>query len=484
MNEPNWQAVIGLEIHMQLCTRSKLFSGAEVSYGGGPNTRACEIDVALPGVLPVLNEDALRMAIAFGLAVNAKIAPITVFARKNYFYPDLPKGYQISQYESPVVCGGSVPVRLADGSCREILLERAHLEEDAGKLIHDSSGKTSYVDLNRAGTTLIEIVSKPVISSAAEAIAYMKQIHAIGCYLEICDGNMQEGSMRCDANVSIKRSSDSVLGVRTEIKNLNSFRFVEKAIRYEIKRQIEVLEEGGRVNQETRLYDSERDETRVLRSKEEAEDYRYFPEPDLLPVQISSELIAQVRAQLPELQHLRRERFINDYALGEQDAEQLTQSKAIADYFESCLKMTELEPKLIANWMMTQLNALLNRDGLDISQAPVQPERLVALIERVADHTISAKSAKEVLATMWNDTRTAEQIIEAKGLKQISDTSQLDAIVEQILNNNPKQVAQFLSGKDKVLGYFVGQAMKASQGQADPAQLSQCFKTRLEKLKN
>lgn len=483
MDNQIWQSVIGLEIHMQLNTHSKLFSGAEVSYGGNPNTRACEIDIALPGVLPVLNENAVRMAIAFGLAIDAEIAPVTVFARKNYFYPDLPKGYQISQYERPIVSGGSVPISLTDGTQRKILLERAHLEEDAGKLIHDSSGKTSCVDLNRAGTTLIEIVSKPVINNAEEAIAYMKQIYAIGCYLEICDGNMQEGSMRCDANVSIKRRDDTNLGVRTEIKNLNSFRFVEKAIHYEINRQITVLEEGGTIRQETRLYDSELDETRVLRSKEEAEDYRYFPEPDLLPVEIPAEWITEVRKNLPELQHLRRERFVKDYVLSVQDAEQLTQSKATADYFEACLKIVRLEPKLVANWIITQLNTLLKRDSVLISESPIAPERFAKLIERVADNTVSAKNAKEVLALMWTQPQSADEIIEKQGFKQISDTSQLDAIVDQVLADNPEQVAQYLSGKDKVFTYFVGQAMKASKGQGNPAQLSQLLKARLEKSK-
>ena len=480
MNTRHWQTTIGLEIHMQLNTRSKLFSGAEVRYGGKANTRTAMIDAALPGVLPVANEAAIEMAIAFGLSVEGDIASSTVFARKNYFYPDLPKGYQISQYENPIVSGGRVPIELGDGTIRYISLERAHLEEDAGKLIHGAYDNVSCVDLNRAGTVLIEIVSKPVMTSAAEAVAYMKQIHAIGCYLDICDGNMQEGSLRCDANVSINAKGDSKLGVRTETKNLNSFRFIEKAICYEIERQIEVLESGGKIIQETRLYDPDLDETRVLRSKEEAEDYRYFPDPDLLPVQVSDEWIESVRKGLPELRHARCQRFTEDYQLSKEDAEQLTKTKPMADYFEGCVRLSAAEPKLIANWITTRFTALLNRDKLAIGNAPISPEELCKLIDKVAKQTISANNAKIVLEKMWAEKCSAEDVIKELGLEQINDDSQLDDVVDEILRNNPEQVQQYLSGKEKVFAYFIGQAMKASKGKANPGRLTELFKARLK----
>ena len=482
MNTQHWQVTIGLEIHMRLNTRSKLFSGAEVRYGSKANTRACLIDAALPGVLPVVNKAAIDMAIAFGLAVEGDISASTVFARKNYFYPDLPKGYQISQFENPIVCGGRVPIDLEDEATRYIPLERAHLEEDAGKLIHDAYDDRSCVDLNRAGTTLIEIVSKPEMESAAEAVAYMKQIHAIGCYLDICDGNMQEGSLRCDANVSIRKKGDDELGVRTETKNLNSFRFIEKAILYEIDRQIEVLEGGGQVMQETRLYDPDLDETRVLRSKEEAEDYRYFPDPDLLPVQITEEWIERVREQLPELKHDRYRRFISDYGLSKEDAEQLTKTKKLADYFEECVTISSAQPKLIANWIITQFTTLLNRDKLSVEKAPVKTKDLCELIEAVANQTISASNAKIILEKMWTQKCSAGDLINKLGLEQISDTSQLSSIVDEIIENNPEQVQQYLSGKEKVFAFFIGQAMKTSKGKANPKQLSELFKQRLNEL--
>ena len=466
---------------MQLNTHSKLFSGAEVRYGGRANTRTCMVDAALPGVLPVANETAIEMAIAFGLAVQGDIASSTVFARKNYFYPDLPKGYQISQYENPIVSGGSVPIELEDGSVRHIMLERAHLEEDAGKLIHGAYDDISCVDLNRAGTALIEIVSKPVIENAAEAVAYMKQIHAIGCYLDICDGNMQEGSLRCDANVSIKAKEDSKLGVRTETKNLNSFRFIEKAILYEINRQTEVLESGGRVVQETRLYDPDADETRVLRSKEEAEDYRYFPEPDLLPVRVSEEWIDTVQKRLPELKNARLQRFREEYGLGKDDAEQLAKTREMADYFEECVNLSAAEPKLIANWIITQFTALLNRDKLTAENAPIKAKGLCELIAKIKDQTISTNNAKLVLEKMWTQKRAADDVIKDLGLEQINDSTQLDSIVDEVIQNSPKQVQQYLAGKEKVFAYFIGQAMKASKGQANPAQLTELFKKRFEK---
>ena len=481
MNSAHWQATIGLEIHMQLTTRSKLFSAAEVSYGGKANTRTSMIDAALPGVLPVVNETAVGMAIAFGLAVEGNIASTTVFARKNYFYPDLPKGYQISQFEQPIVSGGRVPIELEDGTIRYVSLERAHLEEDAGKLIHDAYGGPSRVDLNRAGTALIEIVSKPMIKSAAEAIAYMKQIHAIGCYLGICDGNMQEGSLRCDANVSINAAEDDTLGVRTETKNLNSFRFIEKAILYEINRQIEVLEGGGRVVQETRLYDPDADETRVLRSKEEAEDYRYFPEPDLLPLRVTEEWVAAVRSHLPELKHARSRRFIADYELTKDDAEQLTKTKETADYYEECVHLTSADPKFVANWIITQLGALLNRDKCAIENTTITPENLCRLIDKIADQTLSAANAKVVLEQMWVRKCAADDVIQELGLEQINDSSQLHSIVDEVLRNNPAQVRQYLAGKAKVFPYFIGQAMKLSKGRANPGQLTELFKSRLNK---
>ena len=467
---------------MQLKTDSKLFSAAAVGYGGRANTRTSLIDAALPGVLPVVNETAIGMAIAFGLAVEGEIASSTVFARKNYFYPDLPKGYQISQYENPIVSGGRVPIELEDGTQRHILLERAHLEEDAGKLIHDAHGDFSCVDLNRAGTALIEIVSKPMIRSAAEAVAYMKQIHAIGCYLGICDGNMQEGSLRCDANVSIAAKGDDKLGVRTETKNLNSFRFIEKAILYEIDRQIEVLESGGQVKQETRLYDPNLDETRVLRSKEEAEDYRYFPDPDLLPVRITAEWIERVHKYLPELKHIKYRRFTEEYGLSQADATQLTKTKEMANYFEECVHLSSADAKLIANWIITQVTALLNRDKLAIEETAITPEVLSNFIDKIANQTISANNAKTVLEKMWTQKRTADEVIAGLGLEETYDSDQLNSIVDEVLNDNPEQVQQYLSGKQKVFAYFIGQAMKASEGKADPQQLTELFKSRLRKL--
>ena len=480
MSSQNWQPTIGLEIHMQLCTKSKLFSAAEVCYGGKANTHACMIDAALPGILPVVNESAINMAIAFGLAVEGNISTTTLFARKNYFYPDLPKGYQISQYENPIVWGGRVPIESEDGTLHYIILERAHLEEDAGKLIHEAHGGSSYVDLNRAGTALIEIVSTPMIKSAAEAVAYMKQIHAIGRYLGISDGNMQEGSLRCDANVSVKPKATQPLGVRTETKNLNSFRFIEKAILYEIDRQIEVLESGGKVVQETRLYDPEANETRVLRSKEEAEDYRYFPEPDLLPVCITREWIEKVRKHLPELKHVKCRRFIDHYELSKADAEQLTKSIEMANYFEQCVRLSIASYKFIAKFITTQLTALLKRDKLAIEDIPIAPDALCPLIDKVADQTISSSNAKVALEKMWQQKCAADVAIKELGLEQINDSSQLNNIVDQVIADNAEQVQQYRSGKNKVFSYLVGQAIKASGGKANPKQLTELFKDRLK----
>ena len=475
-----WQAVIGLEIHMQLKTHSKLFSTASAAYGGVPNAQANSVDLALPGVLPVLNAEVISMAVAFGLSIEASIATRSVFARKNYFYPDLPKGYQISQYELPIVSEGRIDIRTEDTPHKTIRIERAHLEEDAGKLVHHYAGDMTGVDFNRSGVPLMEIVSYPDIRSAAQAVAYMKKIHSIGCYLGICDGNMQEGSLRCDANISIKRESERELGTRTEIKNLNSFRFIEKAIVYEINRQINLVEGGGQVVQETRLYDDHKDQTRVMRSKEDAHDYRYFPDPDLLPVEISTEFIENVRQSLPELQVERCARVIEEYAITEQDAEQLTTNKALVDYFEACCKTSEAPPQQIANWVNTHLLAFVNRDSLSIEESPIGAERLAGLLNRIHDNTISSRSAKQVFEAMWESSSSADTIIEEQGLQQMNDSGELQKIVDELIASSPKQVEQYRSGKTKVFGYFVGQVMKATQGRADPKQANDILKAKLD----
>ncbi len=475
----NWETVIGLEIHAQLLTRSKIFSGAPTAFGAEPNTQACAIDLGLPGVLPVLNKEAVRMAVAFGLAVNAQIAPRSVFARKNYFYPDLPKGYQISQYELPVVARGSI--RIAIGDSEKIIgITRAHLEEDAGKSLHEDFHGMSGIDLNRAGTPLLEIVSEPDMRSAKEAVAYMKAIHQLVRYLKICDGNMQEGSFRCDANVSVRRRGEAKLGTRCEIKNLNSFRFVEHAIEYEIQRQIELIEGGGKVVQETRLYDPDKHETRSLRAKEEANDYRYFPDPDLLPLVIEPAFIESVRESLPELPEARRERFMTQYALSPYDAGVLTASQELADYYESCVKLVGGEAKLVANWVMGDLSAFLNKEGKDITQSPVSPELLSGMIKRLIDKTISGTIAKKVFELMWAGEGDADQIIEKHGLKQVTDTGAIEKAIAEVMDENPTQLEQYRSGKGKLFGFFVGQVMKKMQGKAAPDQVNALLKTKLQ----
>jgi aspartyl-tRNA(Asn)/glutamyl-tRNA(Gln) amidotransferase subunit B len=474
-----WETVIGLEIHAQLATQSKIFSGAATAYGAEPNTQACAVDLGLPGVLPVLNREAVRMAVKFGLAIGAKVAPRSVFARKNYFYPDLPKGYQISQYDLPVVSTGKMTIEV-DGVEKVVGITRAHLEEDAGKSLHEDFHGLTGIDLNRAGTPLLEIVSEPDLRSAKEAVAYMKKLHALVRYLEICDGNMQEGSFRCDANVSVRPKGQEKFGTRAEIKNLNSFRFVEKAINYEIERQIEILEAGGQVVQETRLYDSAKDETRSMRSKEEANDYRYFPDPDLLPLEITGEFIEDVQAGLPELPDEKRDRFKSEYGLNDYDAGVLTATRELADYYEAVVKASGSDSKLCANWVMGDLAAALNKAGLEIDQSPVQPERLAGLIQRIADDTISGKIAKQVFEALWESGDTADVIIEKQGLRQITDTGAIEAIIDQIIAANPDQVAGYKAGKEKLFGFFVGQAMKATGGKANPAQLNELLKKKLQ----
>ncbi|MDZ7803906.1 Asp-tRNA(Asn)/Glu-tRNA(Gln) amidotransferase subunit GatB [Thiohalophilus sp.] len=474
----SWETVIGLEIHTQLATSSKIFSGASTAYGAPPNSQACAVDLGLPGVLPVLNKDVVNMAIKFGLAVEAQIAPRSIFARKNYFYPDLPKGYQISQYELPIVEHGQVSIRLDDGSEKIIGVTRAHLEEDAGKSLHEDYHGMTGIDLNRAGTPLLEIVSEPDMRSAEEAVAYMKKIHALVRYLGISDGNMQEGSFRCDANVSVRPKGQEAFGTRTELKNINSFRFVERAINFEVERQIDVLEAGGEIIQETRLYDADKDETRSMRSKEEAMDYRYFPDPDLLPVEITVEHIETIRADMPELPEAKKDRFVNDYGLKLEDAVILTASRELADYYESVVSACG-EAKLSANWVIGELSGYLNRDDLSITDSPISATMLAGVIKRIQDKTISGKIAKEVFDAMWNGEGDADAIIEKKGLKQITDTGELEAIVDKVIADNPEQVEQFRAGKEKVLGFFVGQCMKATGGKGNPAQLNQMLKDKL-----
>ncbi len=474
-----WETVIGLEIHSQLATRSKIFSGASTAYGAEPNTQACLVDLGYPGVLPVLNEEVVHMATMFGLAVDATVAPRSVFARKNYFYPDLPKGYQISQFELPIVEHGELYINDADGRKKRIGITRAHLEEDAGKSIHEGLDQNSGIDLNRAGTPLLEIVSEPDLSSAKEAVAYMRKIHTIVRYLGISDGNMQEGSFRCDANVSVRPVGQKELGTRTEIKNLNSFRFVERAINFEIERQIERLEDGGEVVQETRLYDSDKDETRPMRSKEEANDYRYFPDPDLLPVEISAEYIESVRQQLPELPAAKQQRFVDEYGLKLDDADLLTGSRTLADFFETAAAATGAKKQLVANWVIGDLSGALNRDGLDIADSKVSATELAGLLTRIHDNTISGKIAKQVFEAMWDGEGTADAVIEAKGLKQITDSSAIEAVVDEVIAANPGQVAEYKAGKDKLIGFFVGQVMQATKGQANPGQVNQILKDKL-----
>jgi len=478
-----YEVVLGLEIHAQLATRSKIFSGASTSYGAAPNTQACLVDLGYPGVLPVLNGEAVRMAIRFGLAIGATVATRSVFARKNYFYPDLPKGYQISQFELPVVSGGTLRIRMDSphgaGDEKVIGVTRAHLEEDAGKSMHEGFGGRSGIDLNRAGTPLLEIVSEPDMRSAAEAVAYMKRIHQLVVWLGVCDGNMQEGSLRCDANVSIRKPG-APLGTRCEIKNLNSFRYIEKAIAFEVARQIEIVEGGGKVKQETRLYDSDRDETRSMRSKEEANDYRYFPDPDLLPLVIGADEIEAVRATLPELPDAMTARFESAYGLPRYDAEVLSTSRAMGAYYESVVKTVGGEAKTCANWVMGDLSAVLNTKGVGIDQSPVAVDALAGLIKRIVDGTISGRTAKEVFEAMVAGEGDADAIIEKKGLKQVSDTGALEAAVDEVLARNPAQLAAYRGGKDALFGFFVGQVMKATGGKANPGVVNELLKKKLQ----
>jgi aspartyl-tRNA(Asn)/glutamyl-tRNA(Gln) amidotransferase subunit B len=474
-----WETVIGLEIHAQLATRSKIFSGSATAYGASPNAQADLVDLAYPGVLPVLNGEAVRMAVRFGLAIGAEIAPRSVFARKNYFYPDLPKGYQISQYELPVVARGALDIVLEDGSRKRIGITRAHLEEDAGKSIHDAVEGCSAIDLNRAGTPLLEIVSEPEMRSAREAIAYMKKVHTLVRYLEICDGNMQEGSFRCDANVSVRPRGAGRFGTRAEIKNLNSFRYVEKAINFEVSRQIELLEAGGQVLQETRLYDPDRGETRSMRSKEEANDYRYFPDPDLLPLEIDAAFIEAVRAELPELPDAKAARFAAEYGLSDYDAGVLTASRELAAYYEDLVARVPSQPKLAANWVMGELSGALNKDGLEIGESRIPAARLAGLLARIVDATISGKIAKEVFEAMWSGGSDADSIIAAKGLEQITDRGAIERAIEEAMARNPAQLAEYRAGKDKLFGFFVGQVMKATAGKANPAQLNEILRSKL-----
>ncbi len=475
----SWEVVIGLEIHTQLATDSKIFSGASTAYGAEPNTQACLVDLGYPGVLPVLNGEVVRMAAKFGLAVNATVAPRSVFARKNYFYPDLPKGYQISQYELPIVEHGELFIKDADGNDKRIGITRAHLEEDAGKSIHEGLDRHSGIDLNRAGTPLLEIVSEPDLRSAKEAIAYMRKIHRIVRYLGISDGNMQEGSFRCDANVSVRPRGHQELGTRAELKNLNSFRFIEKAINFEIERQIDLIEDGGEVLQETRLYDSDKDETRSMRSKEEANDYRYFPDPDLLPIEIDAAFIDAVRETLPELPDAKQQRFIEDYGLKADDAYILTVSRALADYYEAVVAATSSKAQTAANWVIGDLSGALNKEGLDIADSKVSAEDLAGLLGRIEDNTISGKIAKDVFDAMWAGDGTADEIIDAKGLRQITDSSAIESVVDQVIAANPGQVAEYRGGKEKLLGFFVGQVMKETGGKAHPGQVNEILRKKL-----
>jgi len=480
MMSTQWETVIGLEIHAQLATRSKIFSGSATAYGAEANTQANLVDLGYPGVLPVLNTEAVRMAAMFGLAVGARVAERSVFARKNYFYPDLPKGYQISQFELPIVAGGSVQIMLEDGSTKVIGVTRAHLEEDAGKSLHEDYQGMTGVDLNRAGTPLLEIVSEPDMRSPAEAVAYMKKVHAIVRYLGICDGNMQEGSFRCDANVSVRPRGSETLGTRAELKNLNSFRFVEKAIVHEVERQIDIIEGGGKVVQETRLYDPTRDETRSMRAKEEANDYRYFPDPDLLPVVIDSAYVETVRASLPELPDAKRERFVAEHGLSVYDATVLSSSRELADFYEAVVAAVGGEPKVCANWVSVELAAYLNRDNRSIEHSAVSAAQLAGMIKRIQDDTISGKIAKEVFEAMWDGEGDADAIIEAKGLKQITDSGAIEAVIDDVIAANPAQLEQYRSGKTNLLGYFVGQVMRATGGKANPGQVNQLLKAKLD----
>ena len=475
-----WDPVIGLEIHVQLNTNSKIFSPASTDFGADQNTQACAIDLGMPGVLPVLNEEAVKMAIKFGIAIGANISDDSIFARKNYFYPDLPKGYQISQYETPIVEGGSVDIMVND-KIKTINITRAHLEEDAGKSIHDLFPNETAIDLNRAGTPLIEIVSEPEMKSAVEAVQYLKNIHSLVKYLGISDGNMQEGSFRCDANISLMEKGSDVLGTRAEIKNINSFKFVENAINHEIERQAEILDQGNNVIQETRLYDPSKNETRSMRSKEEANDYRYFPDPDLLPVSISAELINDIKLNMPELPTAKRDRFRNDYGLKDYDIDILINSRELSEYFENIIENTELKPKSVANWIITEVLALANKSNIVVENYPVSHQNLQSLLLNIHNDVISSKQAKDVFERMWNNGENAQDIIEDEGMKQISNTDELNKIVDNIIKNHYKSVEEYQNGKDKLLGFFVGQVMKETQGKGNPKLINQILKEKLKK---
>lgn len=473
-----WETVIGLEVHVQLATKTKIFSGAPTAYGAEPNTQACTIDLGYPGVLPVLNKEVVRMAVMLGLSLDAEISHHSVFARKNYFYPDLPKGYQISQFEHPIVGKGHLDIQFND-TVKRVGITRAHLEEDAGKSLHEDFKGMSGIDLNRAGTPLLEIVSEPDMRSAEEAVAYLKTLHSLVRYLGISDGNMQEGSFRCDANVSVRKKGATEFGTRAEIKNVNSFRFVERAINYEVERQINLIENGGTVVQETRLYDSAKNETRSMRSKEAANDYRYFPDPDLLPLEINDEYINTQKKKMPELPWEKKNRFMEQYSLSSYDANVLSATRELAEYFENTVKSTSADAKLAANWIAGDLAALLNKNNLDIQNSPVSSAQLAQMLDRITDNTISGKIAKTVFEAMWNGEGSADQIIEKQGLKQITDTSAIDKIIDEIIAANPEQVKNYKAGNEKLFGYFVGQAMKATQGKANPSQVNEILKKKL-----
>lgn len=475
-----WETVIGLEIHAQLATRSKIFSGASTAFGAEPNTQASPVDLGLPGVLPVVNRDVVRMAVRFALATGASITKRSVFARKNYFYPDLPKGYQISQMDFPIVGEGSITITLPNGEEKHIGLTRAHLEEDAGKSVHDLFEGCTGIDLNRAGTPLLEIVSDPDMRSATEAVAYAKYIHSLVRYIEICDGNMQEGSFRCDANISMRQAGSEALGTRAEIKNLNSFKFLERAIDFEVERQIDILESGGKVVQETRLYDSDRDETRSMRSKEEANDYRYFPDPDLPPLVIDDAFIQSVAATMPELPTKRRARFVTELEIPPTDAQALCNDRQTADYFEAVLEGQTFAPRLAANWMLGELFGRMNKEDVDLADAPVTAVQLAKLISRVDDGTLSGKLGKQVFDALWLAEGEVDDIIESKGLKQITDTGAIEVMIDEVIAANPSQLAEYRAGKEKLLSFFVGAVMKASRGKANPAQLNQILREKLK----
>ena len=486
----SWEVVIGLETHAQLSTVSKIFSGAPTAYGAEPNTQSCPVDLALPGVLPVLNITAVEKAITFGLAIDAQVAPVSVFARKNYFYPDLPKGYQISQFELPVVVGGTLSFNVGEGEKayrKTVQLTRAHLEEDAGKSVHELFDNASGIDLNRAGTPLLEIVTEPVMYSAAEAVAYAKTLHALVVWLGVCDGNMQEGSFRCDANVSVRRVGQTELGTRREVKNLNSFKFLEDAINYEINEQIRIIEDGGAVQQATVLFDPNSGQTRVMRTKEDAHDYRYFPDPDLAPLVISDEWKAQVQASMPELPAQLQARFVEQYGLSTYDAEQVSMSKAHAEYFETAVgAMNQPDAKMVANWMMSDIAATLNKEGLELVNCPVSATRLAQLLAKIQDNTLSNKLAKEVFGAVWAGEQAdkgdaqIDAIIEARGLKQVSDSGAIEAIVDEVMNANAAVVEEYRAGKEKSFGFLVGQVMRASKGKANPAQVNDILLAKLK----